>query len=358
MPPNDTGDRTEQPTERRRTEARNKGNVARSVDLSAAAVMLAVALVMAFLIPNLILATGQLLHASFDQPAWLTMNISKAQLQSQVIRQYLTDHVLPMILFIMLMALIINFAQVGFLLSFHAVQPQWSRMSPLKGIQRIVSLTSLFKLMVNLAKLSLLVGVAIWWTASMLPELKLLVYAEPTGIAYGIASAVSELALALAIVLLILGIADFAYQKWKHEQDLKMTKQEVRDEMKQMEGDPLIRQRRRQIHRQLVDAKELQQVQHADVVITNPTHISIAIRYDEATMDAPTVIAKGQDEKATRIRQLAAEHHVPIIERKELARQLYREVKVGQPVPIELYEVFAEIMAYVYRLSGKAPQAA
>ena len=134
-----------------------------------------------------------------------------------------------------------------------------------------------------------------------------------------------------------------------------MSKQEVREEMKNMEGDPLIRQRRREAHRKFTQAGELEQVKHADVVITNPTEIAVALKYDPQRMAAPTVVAKGMHEIAARIRQIAAEHGVPIIERKPLARALYRDVKGGQQIPGEMYEVFVEIMAYVYHLSGRTP---
>ena len=134
-----------------------------------------------------------------------------------------------------------------------------------------------------------------------------------------------------------------------------MTKQEIRDEMKNMEGDPLIRQRRRDAHRKLAQARELNQVRDADVVITNPTHIAVALKYDPDKTPAPKVVAKGKGEIAMRIREIAAKHGVPIIERRPLAQALYSNVKVGQIIPVEMYEVFVEIMAYVYRLSGRTP---
>jgi flagellar biosynthetic protein FlhB len=140
------------------------------------------------------------------------------------------------------------------------------------------------------------------------------------------------------------------------EQDLRMSKQEVRDELKEMEGDPVMRQRRREAHRKVAQARELRQVRTADVVITNPTEIAVALKYDPEKMLAPVVVAKGMGEIAASIRRIAVENRIPIIERKEVARSLYRTVKVGQSIPVEMYQVFVEIMAYVYHVTGRTPQ--
>ena len=166
-----------------------------------------------------------------------------------------------------------------------------------------------------------------------------------------------RLAFEMAAALIVLGIIDYAFQRWKHTGDLRMRKQEVRDELKNFEGDPATRMRRRETHRKLAQTRELRQVPNADVIITNPTHIAVAIQFDPNTMNAPTVIAKGQGEIARRIRKIAASHEIPIIERKPLARALYQQVKIGQEIPLDMYEVFVEIMGYVYQISGNMPGA-
>src|SRR5262249_50432907 len=157
------------------------------------------------------------------------------------------------------------------------------------------------------------------------------------------------LAFQLSSALVFLALLDFLFQRWRFEQDLRMTKQEIRDEMKEMEGDPLIRQRRREAHRKGAQARERQQGRTADRIVTNPTETAVALKYDPEKMPAPVIVAKGMGAIAARIRQIAAENRIPIIERKELARSLYRNVKVGHPIPVEMYQVFVEIMAYVYR---------
>jgi flagellar biosynthetic protein FlhB len=167
------------------------------------------------------------------------------------------------------------------------------------------------------------------------------------------ASTIYAIALRLAIALFIIALIEYAYQRWQLEQDLKMSKQDVKEEMRRMDGDPKVKQRRRQIALQRIRQKLKRDVPKADVVVTNPTHYAVAIQYDSATMRSPKVLAKGQDFLALRIREIAIEHGVPILERKPLARALYQTVDVGQEIPEEFYSAVAEILAYVYELNGK-----
>jgi flagellar biosynthetic protein FlhB len=183
---------------------------------------------------------------------------------------------------------------------------------------------------------------------AMLPGLDVLAGFEHIG------SIGLTLALQVGAVLVVLGIADYALQRFKHERDLRMTKQQVKDEWKESEGDPKIKQRRMQIARQLAMQRLQTAVPKADVIVTNPEHISVAIQYDPATMNAPRIVAMGADHLAFRIRQIAMKHAIPIVERKPLARALYAQSKVGQEIPADHYKAVAEILAYVYRLKGKA----
>ncbi|MEX0703462.1 MAG: flagellar biosynthesis protein FlhB [Planctomycetales bacterium] len=347
------GDKTEQPTDRRRSEAREKGNVARSTDLNAAAHMLAAATALAFLGVPIVDSLGELAVGYWSQPGWLRLDAPAVTGEFFEIARNLADSLIPWLLLMFGVALAVNLAQVGFLLSPEAVQPKLSRINPLQGAQRIFSVQAVAKLAASLAKLVVLTVIAGLFIAAQLPAMIALAGAEPPAVLLAIQGSVSTLGFQLAGALVALAVLDYGYQKWKFERDLRMTKQEVRDEMKQMEGDPLIRHRRREAHRKLAQARELSQVPEADVVITNPTHIAVALKYRPEEMDAPTVVAKGMGAIAERIRGIAAEHGIPIIERQELARALYREVKVGRPVPVEMYEVFVEIMAYVYRISGR-----
>lgn len=349
------GEKTEQPTDRRRADARQKGNVARSVDLNAAVSMLAVAAALFVLGEHVARASAELLRSFLDQPGWTQINREFAWLLFRDVGQWAVAGVLPFLLLMMLSALAVNVLQVGFLVAPEVLQPKLSRLNPIEGAKRILSIRALVKLAVSLGKLLILVAIASLFIHWRLPAFLLLSDSEPATISQKIGSSMAALALVLALALIALALLDFGFQRWKHEQDLRMSKQEVREEMKNMDGDPLIRQRRREAHRKLAEARQIDQVREADVVITNPTHIAVALKYDPMAMDAPVVVAKGKGEIAERIRRIAAEHRIPIIERKELARALYRDVKVGQPIPLEMYDVFVEIMAYVYRLSGKLP---
>ena len=166
---------------------------------------------------------------------------------------------------------------------------------------------------------------------------------------------VFRLALALTGAFLLLAFLDLAWQRYRHERDLRMTKEEVKDELRSMEGDPAIKRRRRQIQLQLAMQRLKKDVPEADVVVTNPTHVAVAIRYDSATMSAPQVVAKGADRIALRIREIAAVHGIPIVERKPLARALFETVEVGQYIPEQFFRAIAEILAYVYELTGRSP---
>ena len=200
----------------------------------------------------------------------------------------------------------------------------------------------------------MLVIIAAVVIAAELPTFVAMTDLTPSLVAMQIGQSIVSIGFQMAAALVVLALLDFGFQKWKFEQDLKMSKEELRQEMKDMDGDPHIRHRRREAHRKLTLANDLRKVADADVVVTNPTHIAVALKYDAETMSAPRVVAKGMGEIAARIRTIAAEHGIPIIERKPLARALYKNVKVGQMIPLEMYGVFVEIMAYVYRLTGRA----
>jgi flagellar biosynthetic protein FlhB len=370
--PDDFGDRTEDPTEFRRDEARRKGQVARSTDLNAAGGMFAAAGVM--------LAFGMAGTRSLAEIMQQGLVTPQTQLESgDVSRRFseLLEAIAPVVLPVMgLMVLVgvgLNLMQFGFLLTWDALTPNFSRINPLSGVKRLFSIQSVMKLGVSLGKLLVVVVISVLFISRAMPVVLQFVEVEWQTTESGdprepfreeaiapplmshVWAAVVRLAFEMAAALIVLGIIDYAFQRWKHTQDLRMTKQEVRDEMKNFEGDPATRMRRRETHRKLAQARELGQVPNADVVITNPTHIAVAIKFDPETMNAPTVLAKGQGEIARRIREVAASHRIPIIERKPLARALYQQVKVGQEIPLDMYQVFVEIMAYVYQISGKMP---
>ena len=216
-----------------------------------------------------------------------------------------------MLLAMMLAAFVWNIVQVGILIAPEVLQPQFARLNPLAGFRRILSPAALMRLAVSLAKLAIAVGIAAWSIGSMLPWFIHLIDLEPRVTLFYVEGAVVKLAFQLSSALVFLALLDFLYQRWKLEQDLRMSKQEVRDEMKEMEGDPVMRQRRREAHRKVAQARELRQVRTADVVITNPTEIAVALKYDPEKMPAPVVVAKGMGVIAASIRRIAAENRIP-----------------------------------------------
>ena len=243
--------------------------------------------------------------------------------------------------------------QTGLLFVPERLLPDIKRLSPLSGIKRIVSLTGIMRLSFGMFKITIvsLVAAAVLYQhreevlmASVLsiPELGVLM----------IDTALLT-ALWVGVALFVLALFDLAFQKWKHEQDLKMTQQEVRDEMKNLQGDPQIIARRKAVQRQMALNRMGDKVPQADVVVTNPTELAVAIQYDPEKMKAPIVVAKGAGMLAQRIRLLALEHNIPIVERKPLAQLLYKEVDLNHPVPDESYAAVAEVLAYVYQLKGK-----
>jgi flagellar biosynthetic protein FlhB len=355
MSTDEFGERTELPTERRRTQARERGNVARSVDLTAAGLMLGAATVFYLLVVPLCRTLAGLTAALLRSAGRERLDAADVVEHFRNILQMVGPSLLAVLLTMMLTAFIWNVVQVGILIAPEALQPQFGRLNPLSGFRRIFSITALMRLAVSLAKLALVVGIAVWSIGSLLPQVAQLIGLAPGATLVFMEGALVRLAFQLSAALVFLALLDFLYQRWRLEQDLKMTRQEIRDEMKEMEGNPLVRQRRREAHRKVAQARELHQVRTADVVITNPTEIAVAIKYDPTKMPAPIVVAKGMGVIAASIRRIASENRVPIIERKELARALYRNIKVGQAIPVEMYQVFVEIMAYVYKLTGRTP---
>ncbi|MDA1013708.1 MAG: EscU/YscU/HrcU family type III secretion system export apparatus switch protein [Planctomycetota bacterium] len=355
--PAEDGEKTELPTEHRRAEVRRQGNVARSVDLNSAVMMFGTAIVLYVSGGQFVNAMSDIVRTHLQARPFLSGKLD-AKSVTKLAWDVVGDASRPafsMMLMLAGVALLVNLVQFGWVFSPEVVQPQFGRISPLQGLKRIFSVASVFKLMVSLCKLIILLGVTIAFAVNVIPLSARTAGHDisPIKIGRDLGETTVELAFLLSIALLVLGVLDYMFQKWKHERDMMMTRQELREEMKQLEGDQEIRQRRRETHRKLANSKELQQVPTADAVITNPTHIAVAIKYDPDVRPAPYVVAKGTDALAARIREIAAEHGVPILERKPLARALYRDVKVGQMVPAEMYDVFVQIMAYVYQITGR-----
>ncbi|WP_428386525.1 flagellar biosynthesis protein FlhB [Mucisphaera sp.] len=347
-------EKTEPATPKKREKARQDGNIAKSADLTAAIALLIGVTILYFMGLQIfgalkINVERGLRNAFAPNPAQPTDLVAMLHDASYVLFWLIA----PFMVLMAFIGLLATLYQVGLLLTFKPMQPKFSKFNLIKGAQQMVNLRAWMRLVQSLAKVVALLGLGGILVYLDLEKIRHLAELETAQAFFAASEMVFLLALKLAIMLIVLGILDYSYQKWQNEEELKMSKQEVKEEMRNMDGDPLTKQRRSRIARQLAMQRVSQAVPGADVIVTNPTHYAVALRYDPETMKAPKVLAKGADYLAMRIRQLAALHAVPIVERKELARALYRDVDPGQEVPAEHYAAVAEILAYVYRLADR-----
>ncbi len=346
-------ERTEPATPRRRQESRDKGQVARSQDLSAAVLLLAGMLALKAIGPWM--WEGLLAFTTSALSPEAPTALGEVVTFSFLIVEEAIKRVAPIVITIFIAVVISLYAQVGNLVTLQPLIPSLSKINPLSGIARLFSIRSVMTAVINVFKL-LLVGFVAYLTMRSRSSAVIHAFAVSfyDGFSLG-TSLVFDLGIRLAVVLVILALLDFAWQKYRHERDMRMTKEEVKDELRSMEGDPQIKRRRRQAQLQMAMGRLRNDVPTADVVVTNPTHVAIAIRYDADSMIAPQVVAKGADYLALRIREIAKQCGIPIVERRPLARSLYESVEVGQYIPERFYRAIAEILAYIYELSGKAP---
>lgn len=351
----DLGEKTEQPTAKRMADARQKGQVARSQDLGAAVGLSAAVALLVLLGGGIMQGFARLMERLLAGEA--PGDQLRADSLWSAIEYAFGEGVralAPLALIAALVGYASQFAQVGWLLTGEPIRPKLEKLDPIKGTKRLFSKRNLVKAAVNSVKLVIVIAVAWFVIIGQAPMLAATPRLGPAPALMVVARVIFELAVWLVAVLLVLALADFAYQRWQHTQDLKMTKQEVKDERRSMEGDPEIKGRRLKLAREIAQQRIAAAIPSADVVITNPEHFSVAIKYDEASMGAPRVIAKGVDFLALRIRQLARLAKVPIVERPPLARALYWGVDVGQEIAPEHYKAVAEILAYVYRLDEES----
>lgn len=345
--------KTEPATARRRQEAADAGNFPRSTDLTSAVLLLAGLLVVQIMGKTMVAQLADVLRAllgnNFAGPPADALNEAMRTAGPAVVRI-----MGPILLTMFVVSVAVNVMQVGFRLTGKPLQPNLSRLNPAAGLSRLFTGQNWFQLAMNLVKLTAVAAVAVVRIRQQFAEVMTLPGMDfPQNMIVGV-GLVFDLALRIAVTLLILAVLDWIYRKWKYERDLRMTKQEVKDEAKSMEGDQEIKSRRRSLARKMILQRIHQDVPRADVVVTNPTHLAIALKYDPEKMNAPRVVAKGADYLALRIRQVALANGVPLVERKTLAQALYKSVEVGQEVPPEFYQAIAEILAYVFELSGKS----
>ncbi len=347
------GEKSQEATPHRRQKAREEGQVARSQDLSSAVLLLAGALLLLWLGSRVVQYMAEMTHAQLGAEPWLDADPDAVAARSIGIISELGRAALPLLGLLVLVAALSNILQTGFLFLPKKLAPNPKHINPLSGMKRIFSLPGVMRLTFGVFKIVIVVvvaGVGVYAQRERILSLSAL---PPLQIASSVVEILLWTTIEVAVALLVLAILDYLFQRWKHEQDLRMTTQEVREEMKNLQGDPQIIARRRAVQRQLVLNRLSQAVPKADVVITNPTELAIAVQYDAEQMLAPIVVAKGAGVIAQRIRRLALENGIPVIEKKPLAQALYKQVEVNHPIPRDLYAAVAEVLAYVYQLQGK-----
>jgi len=348
-------DKTEEPTAKKRADAKKKGQVGRSTDMSAAFVLL-----MGFFIIKLLWES--IYHSIAAYTTYVFSHLNQTVDTESVVRifigiiELLAQTALPIMIAIMMMGLAVNMYQVGLNFNTEAIGFKLDKLNPINGFGRIFSKRSLMELLKSLMKIAIIGFFLYDFLADHLMEMPQFIYFDLTTSLAQISDIIFKMAFEVIGVIMVVGFIDYAYQKWQTTQDLKMSKQEVKDEMKQSEGDPQIKGKIKQKQRQMAMSRMMQEVPKADVIVTNPTHFAVALKYDKG-MVAPQIVAKGQDLLAQRIKEIARENKVPIVENKPLARALYATVEVGDIVPAELYQAVAEVLAYVYRLKNNRRRA-
>ena len=346
------GEKTEDPTAKRRSDARNKGQVGRSQEFSGAFVLLGGFFTMKVLgsfiydeLANYTVYVFSHLNQSVDVETVMRIFIG--------IVLVLAKTAFPIMVVIMIIGLIVNVFQVGLNFTTEPLQIKFGNLNPINGFGRIFSKRALVELFKSLLKI-IIIGFFIYrYLMAQIIQVPQYIYLDLYTSMTKIASVIFSLTFQMCGVFLVMAIFDLAYHKWQNTQDLKMSKDDVKEEMKQSEGDPQIKGKIKQKQRQMAMQRMMKEVPKADVIITNPTHFAVALQYSQG-MIAPQVIAKGQDLVAQRIKDLAREYGISIVENRPLARALYASVEIGGAVPQELYKSVAEVLAYVYRLKRKA----
>lgn len=349
----DKSNKTEQPTAKRRNEARKKGQVAKSMELNSVAVMMAGLLI---LVLTSTLLYGQLtdvMASMLSQAGQVQINNKDFSIFIAARIQQLMIILTPVMIAVFFTALLANIFQVGAMFSLETIAIKLSKLDPIKGMSKIFSVKSLMELFKSIAKIVIITATAYIIITSKMETILGLGQLEPYEIG-GFAIKVSfEIFIKTLWLMVVLVVIDYAFQKWQHEQELKMSKDEVKEEHKQTEGDPHVKNRIRTIQRETARKRMMAAVPDADVVVTNPTHLAIALKYDQEASEAPTVLAKGQDLVARKIKEIAEENDIPLVENKPLAQGLYKSVEIGETIPYEFYQAVADVLAYVYQAKGK-----
>lgn len=347
-------ERTEQPTAKRIKEARDRGQVARSAELSSVVIMLASAASLMALAPMISGSSREMITWIFNNATRFNLDVNSLPgflLQTSWMFVKLAG---PMILVLTVVALAISYLQVGSIFSMQALEPKFDKLNFVSGLKNLISIRAMVTAARDVIKLIIIALIAFYAIKKEIPGMIAFADMSILDISAAMIAISLRIAFKILIALAIIALLDYLYQKWDYTKGLRMSIQDIKEELKQTEGNPQIKGRIRAIQREQARKRMMQEVPKADVVITNPTHIAVALKYDTDTMNAPTVIAKGERLVAEAIKKLAREAGVPVIENKPLARALFKTVEIGMQIPADLYKAVAEILAHVYNLNKKA----
>ncbi len=350
------GEKTEKATPKKKRDARKKGQVVQSKDIGAAVSLLVIFLMLNFASKYFLDAIFKLYYLSinavenFDEYS----KISSLNVLGLKVMWAFIQLAAPIVLLVLLVGLISSYMQVGFLFTTEPLMFKFDKINPLQGFKKIFSLKSLVEMTKSILKAAGLLLLSYQYLEGRQNEVFRISTLNLTAGVTLLWDIVVGVIIRCAAYLLVLAIADYAYKLWDNERQLKMSKQEVKEEYKQMEGDPFIRSKIKEKQRQMAMSRMMQDVPNADVVITNPTHYAIALFYDRTEAYAPKVVAKGKDIVAANLKRIARDAGVPVVENKQLARTLYQTTDIGQYIPADLFEAVADVLAYVYRLNNRS----
>ncbi|MBS3909691.1 MAG: flagellar biosynthesis protein FlhB [Actinobacteria bacterium] len=344
-------EKTEKATPKRKRETRNKGQIARSAEINSAFIIIAILLAMRNFGQNAFEGITDLMRYFLQSPASFEMNERILSTLFLNLSFFFAKNLLPVIVVGAIVGLVAGFAQVGFLFTAKPLVPDFKKINPISGLKRLFSPRAFVELFKSCVKIIAISYISYSVIAGNFENMVNIINLDVWQMLVVLGSIAYEIGIKTGITLLVIAVFDYAYQRYDHNKSIMMTKKEIKDEYKQAEGDPLIKAKIKQQQMELSMNRMMQAVPNADVIITNPTRLAIALKYDQANMGAPTVIAKGQRLVAERIRALAKEHAIPIVEDKPLAQALFKSVDVDQEIPADLYKAVAEVLAFVYQLN-------
>ncbi|MFJ7976416.1 flagellar biosynthesis protein FlhB [Peribacillus sp. JNUCC 23] len=347
------GEKTEKATPKKKQDSRKKGQVAKSQDVNTAINLLAVFLLLLFIGPYMFEKISSLLIEFFQNSMLIQVTEESAPLLLIEVLKEMGLILAPILAAALIAGVAANYMQIGFMFSTETIQLKLEKLDPIKGFKRIFSIRAIVELLKSILKISVVGLVTFFVIWQRMDEIMVLSKKSIGNAMTTLADITVKVGIYASSALLVLALLDYLYQKYDYEKNIRMSKQDIKDEYKNIEGDPLIKSKIKQKQREMAMQRMMQEVPKADVVITNPTHYAIALKYDDQKSDAPYVIAMGVDFVAQKIKYIAKENDVVLVENRPLARALYDQAEIGQAIPEEFFKAVAEILAFVYKTKGK-----